>query len=512
LFILLTLAFYLNWRARGGWGWFAAAHLALAAAVFTQENGVIAPFLILVLEISDSRLTISSFKSRLLSYASRFTFLAEPLLFAVAWLLVPKSSEARAIVPQAAIANILPFVQALIYPVAPLGQQDLTRLALIAAASLVGLYALARALRQVRLLAFGLLWWALASLPAILLLDQAYVSGSPRLFYLGSVGAALLWAMPIQIMNSRFKISDHVSRLTLFALRFTLYTAPLVFYFWTLLSPLPYTVCQLCYQGYASELTKMMAIATRQAAPGDSVTMVNLPYFFGSRGPGTTCPRPYAFMPTGTIVIPPYADARDFAFYNGGADLPLQAVTYNEYAPGWATHGDPINTAALRQALKTSRVFVFDLLSWQLIDLSALWQPDAPAPASPAIAQLGDAIYLQQFELAQLETGVVITLTWQAIAPPGQDYTVFTQWLDDAGYLVAQHDSRPANGLALTRLWQAGDRIIDVHFIAQGQHNTGSIIAGMYDPQAASRLPTFDINKTRLPNDAVALWPQVHTR
>ncbi len=509
LFVLLSLASYLKWRESGKWHYFAATHAALVLAVFTQENGIIAPFLILALGVSDSRFKISSFKSRITFYASNLTFLAAPLIFAVAWLLVPKSEGLRTIAPQAVIANILPFVQALVYPLAPLARQNLAWLALIAAASLAGLYLLARALGQARLLAFSLLWWALASLPSILLLDHAYVSGSPRLFYLGSVGAALLWAMPIQIANHKFRITNDKFKIANYVSRFATCIVPLAFCFWILTSSLPYTACQLCYQGYASEIGKMMAAATRQVEPGNTVTFVNLPYFFGSRGPGTTCPRPYAFMPTGTVVIPPYADARDFALYNDGADLPVQAVVFSEYAPGWATHGTAVDTTGLREELKTSHVFVFDLLKWQLLDLSAVWQPDLPMPPSPGVADL-QTIRLQQFELSQLETGIAITLTWQAIAPPMQDYTVFTQWLDDAGKLIAQHDSPPANGLAPTRLWQAGDQVVDAHFIpatAQWPRNSGSIVVGMYNPITATRLEAFDANKTRLPNDAVALWP-----
>jgi hypothetical protein len=303
LFILLALMSYLTWRARGGWGWFVATHAGLALAVFTQENGVIAPLLILILEIrywgleiQPPHLTLHTLRSTL----HTLSFFVEPAVFAVAWLLVPKSSEAaRSISLQAVQANILPFVQALVYPVAPLARQNLAWLAIVAVSALGALYLLARLLRRVRLLAFGILVWALAALPSILLLDHTYVAGSPRLFYLGSVGAALVWALPVWISDFRFQISNHTSRFMLYALLFALYLIPNTLYL------IPYTACQLRYQGYAGQVGQMMAAATRGLSAGQSVTFVNLPYFFGSRGPGTACPQPFAFVP----AISPFTTA-----------------------------------------------------------------------------------------------------------------------------------------------------------------------------------------------------------
>ncbi len=519
LFILLTLALYMTWRARGGWGWFAAAHAALALAVLTQETGVIAPLLILALEglnLSNTQYAVHSTSlpctPRIMSHIRpALSFLAEPALFALAWWLVPKSSaEGRVFSWQAAPSNVLPFAQALVYPIAPLAWQNQVWLAIMAIAALAGLYWLARALRQARLYAFGVLIWGLAALPSILLLDPAYVTGSPRLFYLGSVGAALVWALPVQIPHLKYTISNtpyqnHVLplRVTYYVLRIACYVLPLTFYVLLFAFCLfPYTRCQLRYQGYAGEIGQMMAAAARQASEGE-ITWVNAPYFFGSRGTGTACPRPFAFAPSGAVAIPPYADARDFAFYNGGADLPARAETFDAYAPGWATHGQPIDAAGLRAALASSRVFVFDLLGWRFHDLSALWQLNSTRPITP-LAILGGAIQLQQSSSAETQAGTVVTLTWYVVDAPGRDYQVFAQLLDTEGKLAAQHDGAPAQGLAPTQLWQAGDRIVDVHVIP-APRNAGRLIVGMYDPATGTRLEAIGPDGVRLPDDAIAL-------
>jgi hypothetical protein len=189
------------------------------------------------------------------------------------------------------------------------------------------------------------------------------------------------------------------------------------------------------------------------------------------------------------------------------------------------THGDPIDAPGLRAALADSRVFVFDLVGWQLDDLSALWQPDSSHLTASPVATLGDTVQLAQSEtrvrvceyacvltstdVLNLKSEIVVTLTWQATAAPPVDYQVFTQLLDASGKLVAQHDGAPASGLAPTTLWRAGDRIVDVHIIPipgdQASGGEGRIIAGMYDPATGARLKAVGPDGTGLPDDAITL-------
>ena len=221
--ILLTLAFFVRWREAGARWAFVAAHIALVLAVFSQENAVITPLLMLILnrtifnrQDAKNAKTLSfapfaswRFKSETLGTLS---FFAEPAIFAIAWLLVPKTAEARALSFVAMRANVLPFVQALVYPVAPLANHNPTTPAILAAISLGVLFALARYARVTRLFAFGLVVWALASLPSILILDNDYVLGSPRLFYLPSVGATLIWSIPIlAFRGQRSEVRDRKS-------------------------------------------------------------------------------------------------------------------------------------------------------------------------------------------------------------------------------------------------------------------------------------------------------------
>ena len=79
-----------------------------------------------------------------------------------------------------------------------------------------------------------------------------------------------------------------------------------------------------------------------------------------------------------------------------------------------------------------------------------------------------------------------VVLYWQAAAPVGASYTVFTQLFDPSGRLIAQHDNLPVQGLAPTDTWQAGTQIRDPYRLelppdtAPGDYD---LQVGMYDSQ-----------------------------
>jgi hypothetical protein len=481
LLILLTLALYLEWRASNSHWAFAAAHITLTLGVFTQENVVITPLLILGLDA-----LISKLKRRADGVMASLSFFAEPIVFAVVWLLVPKLPEARTLSLEAMRANVLPFVQALVYPVAPLANHNAATLALLALLCLAALSVLAWRAQALGLLAFALLMWALASLPSILILDNNYVLGSPRLFYLASVGAALVCALPTLLKPASRRLKFGIWILTF-----------IICY----LPSASYVRCQLSYQGMAGEIGRMMANAAQSASPGQEVTFINLPYFFSSRGPGTECRNPFVYAPTGAVVIPPYAEARDFVIYNGGPDRPALALTVREYQPGWQTFGGPASVDQLRQRLGTSHVYVFDLVRWQLMDLSTAWQP--AAPSRPALFTL-KGVQISSLKSQISNDKLMVSLTWQAEGP-AQNLKVFAHVCDASGNTVAQDDGLPADGLVPAPWWQPGDVITDTRTITLAGLLPGTyrVTAGLYDPVTGTRLEARDTSGARLPGDEI---------
>ncbi len=96
--------------------------------------------------------------------------------------------------------------------------------------------------------------------------------------------------------------------------------------------------------------------------------------------------------------------------------------------------------------------------------------------------------------LAAGET-VAVTFYWQALAPLGQDYTVFVHLVGPNGNTVAQADAPPANGAFPTDLWQAADQIVDVHELAvpaDAPAGAYTLCVGFYRPDTGERLPATD--------------------
>lgn len=121
-------------------------------------------------------------------------------------------------------------------------------------------------------------------------------------------------------------------------------------------------------------------------------------------------------------------------------------------------------------------------------------------------ARFGDQITLVSYALS----GVTVTpgetlqlrLDWRTDSPLAARYKVTVQLLDAGGALVAQRDSEPGGGLALTTTWPPGDIVSDGHALlvpdslAPAQY---ALIVGLYDmdnPQ--ERLPVGGADRLRL--------------
>jgi hypothetical protein len=171
--------------------------LAAFCAVFSHENGVLLPALLLGLLAAAPR--------RYRAKPRRIVLVIAPvMLIAVVyallwWRLRPQAETALTETFTVSLAALL---QGLIYPLAallrPLVSGDVAPgvlLALVAAAIIPALLlAWRRSPRWLALMVYGLGWYLLAVLPAVLLLPGGYVLGQPRLALLASVGAGIFWA------------------------------------------------------------------------------------------------------------------------------------------------------------------------------------------------------------------------------------------------------------------------------------------------------------------------------
>jgi mannosyltransferase len=122
----------------------------------------------------------------------------------------------------------------------------------------------------------------------------------------------------------------------------------------------------------------------------------------------------------------------------------------------------------------------------------------ATLPETPTVslnARLGDVIVLEGYALAKVTFApgdvIPLTLFWRAEATPAERYKVFVHLVNADGTLVAQTDTEPGGGFALTSLWTPGESLIDRYGVlvppdsAPGEYR---LLVGMYG-FSGERLP-----------------------
>lgn len=505
LWALLAIILFERGRRTGNRLCLWAVHPVVFLALLTHENGLVIPVLMLSLDLiyHPPRSAREMVRSPALQY------FVLPALFLLWWTQIPKTATPAPHTLSALLRNTLPFQQVVAYPWLPVARLDVTQwiwLLALVGMTLLLTYVAARTLGLVRTWLFALAWMAMAAAPAVLFLDWDYLFGGPRLYYLASVGAALLWAFPVTAVFALAR--GPVARRGAFMVAGALLMLAIV------IPPIPFISCQLDLFDRTTALVRLVSAQASTAPSERDLVYVNLPTFFiSSEKHPRGCPSTYPFVSTGVGVFPPYADLRDFVRVNGGPDRPARGVTVADYDPNWPPrYGDPLPVSAMRDILEQNQVYVFEIGSWSLRDLSAAWQPNAPPGPAP-LATFGDAMILEDAAVQQGGSDLVVTLDWWVRSVPQEPLTAFAHVYDDAGNLLAQHDgplgqdSSPANYVPIS-LWQAGDKIRDVHTIplqSSSLPDGHTIAVGLYDPATLIRVPARTTDGTELPNDLYVL-------
>ena len=120
-------------------------------------------------------------------------------------------------------------------------------------------------------------------------------------------------------------------------------------------------------------------------------------------------------------------------------------------------------------------------------------------PLPEGAVNFDDKIALLEIEVPdnQLQPGgqFPVTLTWQALAPIDQDYTVFVQILDQQDQIVGQIDAWPRQGTYPTGQWTAGEIVRDPYVVQlQGELQSGEyrLQVGWYLLATLHRLPVLN--------------------
>ncbi len=496
--LLLTLLLYCEARKRASIVWYAAAYVTMVLGLFSHENGLFIPLALVGVDW--------------LMYAPQnwrdgvkrpfLPFFIAPVLYFLLWLSIPKTGQQTLPTLAQVGRNLIPFMQTLVYPLLPLFNLDVTDQAALVLLSLLVLivtFAAAWLARAVRLWLFGLAWFILSALPAVLFLNSAYLYGSPRLSYLPAVGAALLLGLPVLAL-SRCVREPVWARIVSMLLQ-VIYVAAVV------LPPLAFIRCELDFYAQATRIVYQMRAAAQSAPEEQDILFVNVPFFFSSfpeRPQG--CENPYPWTPVGAVVMPSYARAADFVRFNNGPARPATAVSVPEYAPGWQTFGPEMALSDMRMQLNESAVYVYDLTRDEFFDLSATWRPGAGA-AVDVLATFGNGLQLVDTAVSQTDDQIKVTLTWQAGAVPLEPLTAFVHLYAADGSLVAQHDGPLLQNMAPAAFWQPQDILMDAHTITlQNPLASGSytLAAGLYNPISGERVTAVS-NTAPLPDDLIVI-------
>jgi hypothetical protein len=108
-----------------------------------------------------------------------------------------------------------------------------------------------------------------------------------------------------------------------------------------------------------------------------------------------------------------------------------------------------------------------------------------------------------------------VTLYWEAMARPPEDYTVFVHLLDESGTLRGQGDGPPMLGDYPTSLWEPGEVIADEHSVtihADAPPRRYRLAVGLYRLADGVRLPVRDSDGVIQPDGRVMLPPEVWVR
>ena len=100
-------------------------------------------------------------------------------------------------------------------------------------------------------------------------------------------------------------------------------------------------------------------------------------------------------------------------------------------------------------------------------------------------------VRLLGYTLRPSQSDLALTLYWQAVVPPTEDYTLFVHLLGEDGRLLAQWDGQPVAGLYPTSAWPVGEiftQQVRLPLPAAAPPGRYDLLAGMYTYPDLQRL------------------------
>lgn len=486
--------------------------ICMALAMLSHENAIVAPVLLAVsfFALSQQGMTRRAIIIWLLDAAIL-------VVFFVIWLSVRAASGSAFSVGDAGsrinefIANLIYFGQGLAFPITWSAQKwgskiNLSPQALVALLAcvyiLIGLF-MCHMVRVMKTAVLGLAWWLIASLPACLMLAQNYLSQSPRLIYLSSVGAIFFLVAPIGgqrdtrlqwalgICASLFVIVATIQGTAYIQQRATLY--------------------KLVGSAITDLNPNRLVASTCNAQKNGEILVINFPEWFFMNSPE------YALGYDGIKTVAENSGLDELSRTNFGVPPAGEKQFTALTLPDLQTEGQPYHSFGGERSLPSLQT---DIRASQKVVLGKMVENDMVlreagcllnnAAASPTTtAQFGSGLQLSAASAHYADsTHLVIEITWQAIEISPEDVTVFTHVVDHAGKLLAQADGYPVGGTAPMRFWKRGDVWHETRYIeisAALESKPQAVLIGIYSTQNGKRLPAINEKGTYLDQDAIRI-------
>ena len=477
LFVLLALLAYDRFQTTGRYRWLLAALGCALLAFLSNESSFLLAGLIAVCVFMRSP------RDRRWLWIGLFVLLAAIYYL---WYHNQQADSSGTVAMRGlepVLQNSIYVLEGLTFPSQPLGQLLMDRglgdqlavvlVAVITLAVLAGLFFRARLFRR---FVFGVVWYGLCLAPAVVLLSHNYLINSPRLMYLGSVGAALMWASGVEAVWGRDSFRP-LRRLAAVILAAAILIPSLVFVRQRMDL---YTLTTAPFQSIIA--------AADGAPPTDRLLFVNLPAW---AGPARNW---YPIGHEGVLLLYRDISLDDFLQANTGHTLPAGAVQFDNVSEPQAyyygIYGPSLNWDALGAEIRQAdRVYLTRYAPEHIELVEAGRVANTAAPAQSGVATFGDAVVLEEATWTTCDNQLTVRLNWSAA--PGSDWHVFVHVLNPDGTLAAQHDSPPLLGLYPFWQWSQGDQVEDVHPIDVSQlprDRAYTLAVGLYDPGNGQRL------------------------
>ncbi len=404
--------------------------------------------------------------------------------------------------PETITQNAIYILQGLSIPLQPFGQALMnfgaSDQAAASIAALIALGSVAVVLWRTHMFhrfVFAVGWYGLCAAPAILLLSHNYLINSPRLMYLGFVGAAWLWASVVEVVWD-LHWPTLVRRLTTLAVAAGILIPPFIF-------------VRERMNLYMLTVTPIQSVidVVRRSHPTDRLLFINLPAWLG---PSRSW---YPIGHEGVLFLQKSISMNDFLLANIGRSVPAKAIEFdNLSAPQpyyYGIYGPSLDWAPLNVQVRAADNVYLTIYSPQSIDLVEAGRIlKAPSSSENTVATFGGSLILENPVWSMCANRLKVTLNWLTSQVVPGNLAIFVHILNSDGTLVAQHDSPPLMGLMPFWQWQVGDRVEDNHPIdlsALSDNQSYTIAIGLYDSGTGQRLSATLVNGDQPSDNAVPI-------